>query len=112
MTPQEQDHLHVLRTLAAQPAQSQRDLAAQLGISIGKTNYLVRALLEKGLIKADNFRRSDHKVAYLYLLTPAGIDAKLRLTCAYLQRKEAEYAALRQEIDQLQQELDRSGVTV
>ena len=72
---------------------------------MGKTNYLLKALLEKGHLKARNFRRSDNKLGYLYLLTPDGAKAKIGLTRAYLMRKEAEYMALKGEIDAMRAEL-------
>jgi EPS-associated MarR family transcriptional regulator len=105
MTPREQAHLRILQLVADAPGISQRQLAERLGISLGKTNYLLRALLEKGLIKADNFRRSDNKLGYLYLLTPEGIKAKLSLTRSYLARKEAEFLALKSEIEAMRSEL-------
>ncbi|QJD30673.1 MarR family EPS-associated transcriptional regulator [Methylococcus geothermalis] len=105
MTPGEQAQLRILKILAESPSISQRLLSEQVGISLGKTNYLLKALLEKGLVKAGNFRRSDNKLGYLYLLTPQGIEQKLSLTRAYLARKEAEYEALRAEIAALHIEL-------
>ncbi|MDF9392798.1 MULTISPECIES: MarR family EPS-associated transcriptional regulator [Methylococcus] len=108
MTPHEQAQLRILKSLEDAPGISQRALAERLGISLGKTNYLLKALLEKGFIKADNFRRSNNKLGYLYLLTPQGIEQKLRLTRAYLARKEAEYEALRAEIAALHSELSTS----
>ena len=105
MTPREQAHLQVLKTLADRPGISQRELAVILGVSLGKTNYLIKALLEKGLIKAENFRRSSRKLGYLYVLTPTGLETRLRLARAYLARKETEYQALRQEIAELRKEL-------
>jgi EPS-associated MarR family transcriptional regulator len=105
MTPPEQAQMRILKILEDSPSVSQRVLAEQLGISLGKTNYLLKALLEKGLIKAGNFRRSGSKLGYLYLLTPQGIERKLSLTRAYLARKEAEYEALRAEIAALHIEL-------
>lgn len=98
-------HLKVLNLLAAEPDLNQRQLAERLGVSLGKANYLLKALLEKGHLKADNFRRSDNKLAYLYLLTPEGATAKLKLTRAYLARKEAEYLALKDEIAEMRSEL-------
>jgi len=77
-----------------------------LGLSLGKTHYVLHALLDKGLLKARNFRRSDNKVAYAYVLTPRGISEKLRMTRSFLQRKEAEFDVLRQTIDGLRGELE------
>lgn len=106
MTPREAAHYRVLRLIEEQPEVSQRELARALGVSLGKTHYLLKALLDKGLVKADNFRRSDNKLAYAYLLTPSGIVAKLELTRAFLRYKESEYQAAREEIERLRRELD------
>lgn len=100
----EEHHLKVLRLLQDNPALSQRELARALGISLGKTNYCVRALLDKGLIKMQNFRNSSNKLAYAYLLTPAGIAAKADLARRFLQAKRTEYEALKQEIARLERE--------
>ena len=97
--------LAAMRAVAETPAASQRRLAATMGISLGKTNFLLRALLDKGLVKSENFRRSDNKMAYLYLLTPSGVAAKARLTRDYLHRKEREYALLQAEIARLRTEV-------
>ncbi|WP_368643561.1 MarR family EPS-associated transcriptional regulator [Castellaniella ginsengisoli] len=103
LLPQE-SHLKALRLLEANPDLSQRELAQALGISLGKTNYCVRALLDKGLIKMQNFRNSDNKLGYAYLLTPAGIAAKAELTHSFLKIKIREYENLKREIEQLQRE--------
>lgn len=100
----EESHLKALRLLETNPDLSQRELAQALGISLGKTNYCVRALLDKGLIKVQNFRHSDNKLGYAYLLTPAGIAAKTELTRNFLKIKIREYENLKREIEQLQQE--------
>lgn len=97
--------LKLLRVLEEHPEYSQRQLATALGISLGKTHYLLKALLGKGLVKAQNFRRSDHKLGYLYVLTPSGVNARLQLTRSFLARKEAEYEALREQISSLRDEL-------
>jgi EPS-associated MarR family transcriptional regulator len=98
-------YLRVLQLLQQQPDLSQRQLAARLGVCLGKTNYLLRALLEKGSIKARNFRNSQNKLAYAYLLTPQGVAQKTAMTKGYLQRKTAEYEALRAEIESLRREI-------
>lgn len=108
MRPAEEAHLQVLQLLHEQPELSQRQLAQKLGVSLGKANYVLRALLERGAIKAKNFRNSRNKLAYAYLLTPKGIAEKAALTQGYLRRKVTEYEALRSEIDRLQRDL-RSG---
>ena len=97
--------LEVLRVLAARPEVSQRELSKALGLSLGKTHYVLHALLEKGLVKIENFRRNDNKLAYAYLLTPKGMKEKLRLTRSFLARKEAEFKHLSDTIAQLRQEI-------
>jgi len=99
----------VLRLLEQDPNLSQRALAQQLGISLGKAHYLLQALLSKGLLKMRNFERSDHKLAYSYLLTPVGMIEKARMTREFLRRKEEEFQSLRVMIDQLHRELDATG---
>jgi EPS-associated MarR family transcriptional regulator len=98
-------HFRVLRLLAEQPNASQRQLAKALGISLGKTNYCIQALLQKGWVKANNFASNRNKGVYRYLLTPSGLEAKARLTARFLQRKLAEYEALEREIAQLRADL-------
>jgi EPS-associated MarR family transcriptional regulator len=101
----------VLRLLAQQPELSQRELSQALGLSLGKTHYVLHALLDKGLVKARNFRRSDRKLAYAYVLTPGGMSEKLTLTRSFLKRKEAEFESLKRNIAVLRSELalsDRS----
>ncbi|MGN6830481.1 MarR family EPS-associated transcriptional regulator [Paucibacter sp. M5-1] len=100
--------LMVLRALEQDPHISQRALSSRLGISLGKTHYLLQALLSKGLVKMRNFERSDRKLAYSYLLTPAGLVEKARITRDFLQRKEAEFEVLRRAIDELHDELNRT----
>ncbi len=97
--------LELLRQLNSQPAASQRKLAQGLGVSVGKLNFCLRALVDRGWVKANNFRRSDNKWAYAYLLTPRGMSAKLRLTSEFLRRKEREFEALEAEIAALRTEL-------
>lgn len=100
----EESHLKVLRLLEAHPDLSQRELAERLGVSLGKTNYCVRSLLDKGLLKINNFRNSRNKVAYAYLLTPAGITAKAELTARFLKLKMYEYEVLKADIELLKKE--------
>lgn len=102
----EENHLKVLRLLEADPGLSQRDLSQALGVSLGKTNYCMRALLDKGLIKMQNFRSNENKLGYVYLLTPAGMAAKAELTRNFLRIKVREYEALKREIEQLKTEAD------
>lgn len=105
MTPAEQAHLRILKIIEAEPDISQRQLAARLGVSLGKANYLLKALLDKGYIKIGNFLRAENKLKYAYLLTPEGIGAKLQLTRSYLTRKEQEYVAMKVEIERMRNEL-------
>ena len=102
---QEEMRFKVLRALEQQPDLSQRQLADMLGVSLGKANYLLHALLDKGLLKARNFRNSQNKLAYAYLVTPGGLAEKAALTRGYLERKSQEYEALRDEIERLRAEL-------
>jgi EPS-associated MarR family transcriptional regulator len=102
-------HYKLLRYLEEHPQVSQRELAEHLGVSLGKTNYCLKALIEKGLIKARNFRNSHNKRAYLYLLTPQGMDAKARITARFLQRKMREYEQLEREIAELRREVAANG---
>jgi EPS-associated MarR family transcriptional regulator len=105
LQPVEVSHLQLLKLLERTPGLSQRELSRELGVSLGKTHYLLRALVEKGLVKANNFRRNDNKLAYAYLLTPAGVREKIRMTRDYLRRKEVEYEVILAEIDALRSEL-------
>lgn len=105
MPAHQQAHLRILQMITRNPGITQREMARELGVSLGQTNYLLRALLDKGLVKANNFRNSPNKLKYLYLLTPAGIEAKRQITRDYLRRKEAEYIALQAEIADLQREV-------
>ncbi|NYT76170.1 MarR family EPS-associated transcriptional regulator [Alcaligenaceae bacterium] len=108
----EESHLKVLRLLEAHPELSQRELAERLGVSLGKTNYCVRHLLDKGLLKINNFRNSRNKVAYAYLLTPAGIAAKAELTSRFLKQKMYEYEVLKADIELLRKEsMSKNDVT-
>lgn len=105
MISTDETHLRVLRVLEAEPELTQRELAKRLGISLGKTNYCIRALLQQGYIKAKNFGNSRNKRAYLYKLTPEGITAKAQATRRFLAYKEREYAELAAEIQRLRHEL-------
>ena len=96
--------LGLLRLLAVSQTISQREVASSLGVSLGKAHYCLRALISKGLVKAENYRKSSNKLAYLYLLTPTGIAAKADLTRRFLIHKVAEYESLRVEIEGLRRE--------
>jgi EPS-associated MarR family transcriptional regulator len=101
--------LHVLRLLGEQPQLSQRQLSKALGLSLGKTHYVLRALLGKGILKIENFRRSDNKLAYAYLLTPKGLQEKLQMSKAFLLRQEQEFAQLQKTIADLRKEVQAQG---
>lgn len=96
--------LSVLRLLDASPNRTQREMAHELGVSLGKANYVLRALLAKGFVKVQNFRNNSNKRSYMYLLTPEGVAAKADLTREFLAIKVAEYDALRREIERLRQD--------
>ena len=102
---QEDTHFRVLALLERNPDISQRDLAKALGISLGGVNYSLRALVDKGMVKAQNFSSSDKKLAYAYILTPKGLAEKTLLTARFLKRKMDEYEALKFEIESLQSSL-------
>jgi EPS-associated MarR family transcriptional regulator len=94
-----------LKILEQQPDLTQRQLAKELGVSLGKTHYLVKSLIDVGWVKLDNFQRSDNKWGYVYLLTPVGIVEKAALTARFLVRKQREHTQLQEEISQLQEEV-------
>ena len=94
----------ILKILEANPEISQRDLARELGISLGRANFCLKALIEKGLLKVTNFRNSKNKMAYMYLLTPSGIEEKSVITARFLKIKMQDYANLEAEIKELRRE--------
>jgi len=96
--------LDLLRKLESSPQFTQRELSKEMGVSLGKVNYCIKKLTEKGLIKLTNFTHNPNKVGYAYLLTPSGIEEKSRLTFSFLKRKIVEYEILKKEIDELQLE--------
>ncbi len=96
-----EDILALVREVSANPHISQRELSSRLGLSLGKINFLMRALCEKGLVKAENFREAGNKIAYIYRLTPAGIKERYWLTRAFLARKAAEYERLQNDLREL-----------
>ena len=96
--------LDLFRELESNPECTQRELSQEMGVSLGKVNYCIRKLTEKGLIKITNFKQNQNKIGYVYLLTPKGIDEKARLTISFLKRKITEYEILKKEINELQLE--------
>ena len=101
----------LLKLLYANPRLSQRDVARELGISLGRVNYCLQALVRKGWIKASRFTNSRNKAAYMYLLTPRGMEAKIRLTFEFLRIKLREYETLRDEIEQIRREAEAARTT-
>ncbi len=94
----EQDHLNILRIIKNKPESSQRELADELGFSLGKLNYCLKALKTKGLVKINNFKKNPYKLNYIYVLTPKGISEKTRLTINFMKRKMKEYDELKKEL--------------
>ena len=97
-----------LKLLEQQPDMTQRQLAKELNVSLGKTHYLIKSLIDVGWVKLDNLRRSDNKWGYAYLLTPNGIIEKAVITAQFLTRKQREYSDLQLEIQQLQEEVKQN----
>ena len=106
MTLSDENTLQALRILERNPEMSQRELSKELGVSLGKTHYILSSLIEVGLVKADNFRRSDNKLGYAYLLTPQGIAEKAAVTARFLARKRREYIEIEQQIADLTREVE------
>ena len=105
MPPEQEAHFRLLKVLEEQPSASQRELAAAVGLSLGRTNYVLHALMEKGMLKIGRFLRADNKLSKTsYILTPAGMRERMALTQGYVQRKQAEFDALKDELDRLRQE--------
>jgi EPS-associated MarR family transcriptional regulator len=102
----DESRYRILKKLDLNPGISQRELAKDLGISLGKVNFCINALIEKGLVKANNFQNNPNKRGYIYLLTPSGIEAKALITLSFLRTKMAEYEGLRYEIAKLQLEVE------
>ena len=100
MKPNPNDHYYLLKELEKDDHQSQRKLAKILGFSLGKLNFVMKALVKKGLVKMENFAHNEQKMQYRYILTPNGINEKIRVTAAFIQRKEAEYEKILQEIEE------------
>ena len=100
-------HLDILRRLEAKPDYTQRELSKELGVSLGKVNYCISKLSEKGLVKLTNFKNNPNKAGYAYLLTPNGIEEKAKLTVSFLKIKMEEYKLLRDEIKMLKEDTNK-----
>ena len=107
MNEQQEIDLELLRILKDKEKMSQRELSSNLGISLGKVNFILKALADKGIIKVRNFKNNKNKRAYAYFLTPKGIEEKARLTINFFKRKTAEYDRLDQELKILRDEVDK-----
>ena len=105
-----EEALRIFREINRSPEMTQREFSSRLGISLGKVNFLINALIQKGFVKVENFKKSSSKSKYLYCLTPRGIEEKSRMTCLFLKRKMREYEQLELEIQQLREEMRESGV--
>ena len=105
-----EEALRIFREINRSPGMTQREFSSRLGISLGKVNFLINALIQKGFVKVENFKKSSSKSKYLYCLTPRGIEEKSRMTYLFLNRKMREYEHLELEIQQLREEMRESGV--
>ena len=105
----EETSYKLINLVEQQPDISQRELAKEMGISLGKTNYCLKALMDKGWLKARNFKNSNNKIAYAYVLTPRGLSEKTKITARFLKRKLHEYEMLKSEIKQLRQDVSESS---
>lgn len=101
-----EEYFHLLNELEKQEALSQRELSKKLGYSLGKINFILKSLVEKGLIKIDNFAHSNQKTKYCYVLTPEGIKQKYQITKAFIERKEAEFEKLKKEIEKAKKSIN------
>ena len=101
-------HYHVLKLIESNPEITQRELAKELGVSVGKANYCLKALIDKGWVKANNFKNSNKKLAYFYILTPSGLEQKTKITVNFLKRKMHDYEALKKEIAILKDEVNNT----
>ncbi|MDP2247881.1 MAG: MarR family EPS-associated transcriptional regulator [Nitrosomonadales bacterium] len=99
----------ILKLVESKPELSQRELAKELGISLGKANFCLKALIDVGMVKATNFRNSKNKLAYMYLLTPSGIEAKASITLRFLKQKIQQHEMLIQEIEALRKDAATSN---
>ena len=106
---QEELRLRVMRVFEENPEATQREIATELGVSLGGVNYCIKALVDMGLVKLNNFAKSNRKMGYAYILTQDGIAEKAKITARFLKRKMAEYEQLRSEIEQLKAEVNESN---
>jgi EPS-associated MarR family transcriptional regulator len=106
---QEDTYFRIMRLVEEQPYISQRDMAEKVGISLGSLNYCLKALMDKGFVKLENFQNSKHKSKYAYILTPSGIAKKVSVTGRFLKRKLQEYEALKVEIDSLKSQVRKKA---
>jgi EPS-associated MarR family transcriptional regulator len=106
----ENTHYGLLKMLEENPGLTQRDLAKRLGISLGKVNFCLNALVEKGSLKINSFRKNSNKLAYIYLLTPRGVEEKARITVGFLKHKILEFEQLKLEIEVLKHEAEQNGL--
>jgi len=102
-----EDRINLMRAIEDYPIENQRQLAEVINLSLGKTNFILKSLIKVGLVKLSNFRDSDNKFGYTYILTPKGISEKLTITSEFLQKKELEYSLLQKEIQILKAELEK-----
>ena len=102
-----EDRINLMRAIEEYPIENQRQLAEVINLSLGKTNFILKSLIKVGLVKLSNFRDSDNKFGYTYILTPKGISEKLTITSEFLQKKELEYSLLQKEIEILKAELEK-----
>ena len=108
----EDTHYQVFKLIEKNPSITQRELAKELGVSVGKANYCLKALIDKGWVKASNFKNSNKKLAYFYILTPSGIEQKAKITVNFLKRKINDYEALKKEIETLKNEINTNELKV
>ena len=109
MPSSDENVMKALKVLEKNPELSQRQLAQELGVSLGKTHYILKSLIDVGLVKVDNFKRSDNKLGYAYLLTPRGFVEKAKMTKRFLSRKQREYKELERQIADLTKEVELMG---
>ena len=105
MGTQLDEKYYLLKELEKSESNSQRAMAENMGISLGKINFILKALVSKGLVKMENFAHSDNKIGYRYVLTPDGIAEKMRITKAFIKRKEEEYERIRQELEEAKSDI-------